>query len=62
MMRHWKSVSSRLVTFFYTEKVMDLKHTRRELKKKVRLVVNTLGPQLFKNFEKLQLIAKQGSK
>ena len=60
-MRHWKSVSSRMVTFFYTEKVMDLRFARKELKRKVRHIVNTLGPQLFKNFDKLQHIMKMGS-
>ena len=40
---------------------MDLRFARKELKRKVRHIVNTLGPQLFKNFDKLQQIMKMGS-
>ena len=33
---------------------------RKTLKQKVRSIVNRIGPELFKNFDKLKLIAKFG--
>lgn len=35
---------------------------RRELKKQVKGIVNDFGPKLFENFDKLRLVAKEGSK
>lgn len=60
-MRHFKAVQSRCIAFFYTDKFISLKIHRKELKKHVRKVVNSFGPQLFKNFDKLRLIAKEGN-
>ena len=53
---------SRLIAFFYTDKVLLVQIMRKQLKKKVRGVVDSFGPQLYKNFDKLRLIAKEGSR
>jgi hypothetical protein len=57
-----KAAQSRIIAFFYTDKILTVQIFRKQLKKKVKGVVNNFGPQLFKNFDKLRLIAKEGSK
>jgi hypothetical protein len=58
---HYKMLQARIIAFFHHDKMSDLKLLRKQLKKKVRGIVNTLGPQLFKNFDKLKLIMREGS-
>eukprot|EP00347_Sterkiella_histriomuscorum_P005857 403355010 len=61
IMRHYKAMTSRILAFFYTDKIHDLQIMRKELKKKVKGIVNDFGPQLFKNFDQLRLIVKEGT-
>jgi len=62
LIRNFTSVMSRLTAFFYTDKVLHVQIMRKQLRKKVRQVVDNFGPQLYKNFDKLRLIAKEGSR
>jgi hypothetical protein len=41
---------------FYTDQVDLIKSTRKALKQKVRSAVDRVGPQVFKNFDKMRLI------
>jgi len=41
---HYKMLQSRIITFFHHDKFSDLKIMRKQLKAKVRGVVNKLGP------------------
>lgn len=59
---HYKMLQARIIAFFHNDKINDMKLMRKQLKKKVRTKVNTLGPQLFKNFDKLKLIMREGSR
>ena len=51
ILRHYKAMTARLIAFFYTDKVLDIQIMRKDLKKKVKEIVNNFGPQLFKNFD-----------
>lgn len=44
------------MSLFYADQVDLIKETRKELKKRVRAVVDKVGPKLFKNFDKMRLI------
>ena len=45
-----------MLSLFYVGQVELIKTTRKVLKKKVRKVVDSIGPKLFKNFDKMRLI------
>jgi glycerol-3-phosphate O-acyltransferase/dihydroxyacetone phosphate acyltransferase len=53
---HYTEFQGRFLSMFYTSQVDLIKQTRRTLKKKVRAVVDKVGPQIFKNFDKMRLI------
>mmetsp|Transcript_2192 Transcript_2192/g.2128 ORF Transcript_2192/g.2128 Transcript_2192/m.2128 type:complete len:85 (-) Transcript_2192:42-296(-) len=38
-----------------------MKLERKQLRKQIKGIVNKIGPELFKNFDKLKFIMKQGS-
>jgi hypothetical protein len=45
-----------MLSLFYVGQVELIKTTRKVLKKKVRKVVDSVGPKVFKNFDKMRLI------
>lgn len=53
---HMTEFHGRCVNLFYSDQVELIKVTRRELKKRVRGLVDRLGPRLFKNFDKMRVI------
>jgi len=58
---HYGLFQARLIALFHTDKINTLREHRKELKLKVRAQVNRIGPELFKNFNKLKLIAAKGN-
>lgn len=44
ILRHYKAMTARLIAFFYTDKVLDIQIMRKDLKKKVKDIVNSFGP------------------
>ena len=53
---HMTEFHGRFVNLFYSDQVELIKVTRKELKKRVRGLVDKLGPRLFKNFDKMRHI------
>ena len=53
---HYSNFQGRFLSLFYTDQVDLIKSTRKALKQKVRSVVDRVGPQVFKNFDKMRLI------
>jgi hypothetical protein len=53
---HFTEFHGRFVSLFYTDQVQLIKNTRKLLKKRVRDVVDKVGPKIFKNFNKLRQI------
>uniref|UniRef100_A0A7S3FS93 Uncharacterized protein n=1 Tax=Strombidium rassoulzadegani TaxID=1082188 RepID=A0A7S3FS93_9SPIT len=53
---HYTEFHGRFLSLFYTNQVDLIKSTRKTLKTKVRTVVDKVGPQVFKNFDKMRLI------
>ena len=51
---HFTEFHGRFVSLFYTDQVQFIKSTRKVLKKRVRDVVDKVGPKIFKNFNKLR--------
>jgi hypothetical protein len=45
----------------YSDKVDVLQAMRKNLKKEVRSCVDKIGPQMFKNFDKMKLVMMKGS-
>lgn len=62
MVSHYKTLQARILAFFHTEQMLSIKLMRKQLKKQVRDTVNKIGPELFKNFDKLRFIMKEGVK
>lgn len=53
---HMTEFHGRLINLLYADQVELIKTTRKELKKRVRGLVDRLGPRLFKNFDKMRII------
>ena len=49
-----------MIALLNPDQVSTVINMRKSLKAKVRSIVNRIGPELFKNFNKLKLIAKLG--
>ena len=52
--RHLRVLKSRFYCFFYTEHVLVIQGMRNNLKKRIRELVNTKGPEIFKDFEEIK--------
>jgi len=59
---HYKTMQARIIAFFHTEQMLSLKLMRKNLRKQVKETVNKIGHELFKNFDKLKFIMKEGVK
>lgn len=53
---HYTEFQGRMLSIFYVGQVELIKSTRKVLKKKVRKIVDSIGPKVFKNFDKMRLI------
>jgi glycerol-3-phosphate O-acyltransferase/dihydroxyacetone phosphate acyltransferase len=52
--RHLHVLKSRFYCFFYTEHVLTIQGMRNNLKKTIRELVNTKGPEIFKDFDEIK--------
>mmetsp|Transcript_37820 Transcript_37820/g.57887 ORF Transcript_37820/g.57887 Transcript_37820/m.57887 type:complete len:306 (-) Transcript_37820:21-938(-) len=53
---HYTDFQGRFLSLFYTNQVEYIKSTRKALKRKVRAIVDKVGPQVFKNYDKMKII------
>jgi glycerol-3-phosphate O-acyltransferase/dihydroxyacetone phosphate acyltransferase len=53
---HYTEFQGRMLSLFYVGQVELIKTTRKVLKKKVRKVVDSFGPKVYKNFDKMRII------
>jgi glycerol-3-phosphate O-acyltransferase/dihydroxyacetone phosphate acyltransferase len=53
---HYYEFQGRFLSLFYVSQVDVIKKTRRKLRNTVREVVDKVGPQVFKNFDKMRNI------
>jgi hypothetical protein len=53
---HHIEFQGRFISLFYPGQVELIRNTRKILKKKIRAAVDKVGPQVFKNFDKLKLV------
>ena len=58
--RHFNRMQARFIAFLNTDKVVLTQLHRKQLKRKIKDWINKVGPLMFKNFDKLQMIRKQG--
>ena len=52
---------SRLMCLFYTEDMFLLKQMRKNLKKKIRGMVDKFGPEIIEDFDQNRIIKRKGS-
>ena len=53
---HYNDFQGRFLSLFYKNQVDYIKSVRKTLKKKVREAVDSMGPQVFKNFDSKRII------
>ena len=52
---------SRLMCLFYTEDMFVLKQMRKNLKKKIRAIIDKFGPEMFEDFDQMRVVKRKGS-
>jgi len=46
---------------FYTEDMFVLKQMRKNLKKKIRAIIDKFGPEMFEDFDQMRVVKRKGS-
>lgn len=54
--RHWRNMVAWFLCFFMYDTMLELQEWRKELSKQVHSTVDTFGPHLFPNFDRMRLI------
>ena len=55
---HYSNLQGRILFLFYRGQVKIIKETRKVLEEKIRKTVDKVGPELYKNFDKMKLIMR----
>ena len=61
LVRYHQLMYSRLMCLFFTEDMFVLKQMRKNLKAKIRGIIDKFGPEMFEDFDQMRVVKRKGS-